>query len=128
MKRLCVLLIALAMVAIMVAPAAATWTRVMTMGNQPMFIQDDYNMYQWTSTVNNYPRHLIIDHSITAESYEFNSDIVDYDGGTRVGMIVPFLKSQVIGLFISNFNVDYYTLAPGSADHRFDLFFSMAAL
>lgn len=120
MKRLCVLLIALAMVAIMVAPAAATWTRVMTMGNQGMYIQDDYNVWQWTSTVNNYPRHLVIDHSIDADSYNFGD--VDYDGGTRVGMIVPFLKNQVLGVFISDFDVEWsFNIAP-DADQKIDLF------
>jgi hypothetical protein len=115
------------MVAIMVAPAAATWTRVMTMGNQQMFIQDDYNIWQWTSTVNNYPRHLIVDHSIDAESYEF-SDYTDYDGGTRLGMIVPFMKSSVLGVFVSDFDVEYGNipgadLTPGEADSRIDLFY-----
>ena len=86
MKRLCALLIALLVLG-MAVPAMATWTRVMTMGGQSMFIQDDYNIWTWTSTVNNYPRHLIVDHSISADMYNFNS--VDFDGETRVGMIVP---------------------------------------
>jgi len=129
MKRLCALLIALLVLA-MAVPAMATWTRVMTMGNQPMFIQDDYNIWSWTSTVNNYPRHMIVDHSIDAESYEFgdlgNSD-VDWDGGTRVGMIIPAFGTSVIGAFISDFDVDY-PFTPGTApandaDQYIDLFY-----
>jgi len=124
MKRLCALLIALLVLA-MAVPAMATWTRVMTMGNQPMFIQDDYNIWQWTSTVNNYPRHMIVDHSIDAESYEFGTE--DYDGSTRVGMVVPFMGTSVLGVFISDFDVDYpftTTSFPGNeANQYIDVFY-----
>lgn len=121
MKRLCVLILALALVAVMVAPALATWTRVVTMGNQNMFIQDDYNMWMWTSTVNNYPRHLIIDHSVSASALEFGS-YEDIDGGTRVGMVVPFLSHSVLGAFISDFDQEW-SLNPDEADQAIDLFY-----
>lgn len=124
MKRLCVLFLALALVSVMVAPAFATWTRVRTMGNQPMFIQDDYNIWNWTSTVNNYPRHLIIDHSVDASELEPSSagDFEDIDGGTRLGMVVPFMGTSVIGAFISDFDISW-ALTPGEADQRIDLFY-----
>lgn len=121
MKRLCVLILALAMVSIMVAPAFATWTRVATMGNQAQFIQDDHNIWTFTSTVNNYPRHLIIDHSIDADSYEFGVT-EDIDGGTRLGMIVPFMGHSVIGAFVSDFDFDW-GLNPSEADQKIDLFY-----
>ena len=128
MKRLCALLIALLVLA-MAVPAMATWTRVKTMGDQPMYIQDDYNIWFFTSTVNNYPRHLIVDHSIDAERYqEIGSE--DWDGSTRVGMIVPAFGSSVIGVFISNFDVDY-PFTPGGmateADQYIDLFYGYRA-
>jgi hypothetical protein len=94
MKRMCVLCVAL-FVLVMALPALATETRVETMGDQHMFIQDDYNIWTWTSTVNNYPRHLIVDH---------NSSGVSGDA-SRVGMIVPFMKNAVVGAFFSN---DYF--------------------
>lgn len=120
MKRLSVLLLALAMVSVMVAPAFATWTRVATMGNQSQFIQDDHNIWNFTSTVNNYPRHLIIDHSIDADSYGFGD--VDMDGSTRVGMIVPFMKQMVVGAFISNFDQDWSHNPTGDSPQKIDLF------
>lgn len=120
MKRLCVLILALALVAVMVAPAFATWTRVMTMGNQPMYIQDDYNIWNWTSTVNNYPRHLVIDHSIDAGSLDFGD--VEYGGSTRVGMIVPLRSQMVLGAFISNFDQDWSHNPTGDSPQKIDLF------
>jgi hypothetical protein len=120
MKRLCVLFLALALAVVMAAPAFATWTRVVTMGNQNMFIQDDNNIWMWTSTVNNYPRHLIIDHSIDGDSYSFGD--VEVDGSTRVGMIVPFLKQMVLGGFISNFDQDWSHNPTGDSPQKIDLF------
>lgn len=121
MKRLCVLILALALAVVMAAPAFATWTRVVTMGNQSQYMQDDYNIWNWTSTVNNYPRHLIIDHSVSASELEFGWG-EDIDGGTRVGMVVPFLKSSVIGAFISDFDYEW-GLEPSEADQKIDLFY-----
>ena len=116
MKRLCALLTAL-FVLTLALPALATLTRVSTMGEQFLFIQDDYNIWTWTSTVNNYPRHLIVDHN---GGYRYESSTVA--GGTRVGMIVPFLKSSVIGAFVSDGRADY-ALTPIGADQRLDLFY-----
>jgi hypothetical protein len=121
MKRLCVLILALAMAALLAVPAFATWTRVVTMGNQPMYIQDDQNVWMWPSTVNNYPRHLIIDHSVDASAMEFGY-AEDFDGGTRVGMIVPFMKHSVLGAYISNFDVEW-SLTPSEASQQIDLFY-----
>jgi hypothetical protein len=111
---MCLLCVAL-FVLVMALPALATETRVMTMGDQHMFIQDDYNIWNYTSTVNNYPRHLIVDHNNTG-----------YSGGSRVGMIVPFMKNAVVGAFFSD---DYLPLPyswywPGQ---RIDLFYGYRA-
>lgn len=125
MKRLCVLILALALAVFMTAPAFATWTRVVTMGNQSMYIQDDYNIWGFTSTVNNYPRHLIIDHSIDASAYEFGVG-EDIDGSTRLGMIVPFMRSMVLGAFISDFDYEW-GLEPDEADQKLDLFWGYRA-
>jgi hypothetical protein len=122
MKRLCVLILALALVAVMVAPALATWTRVATMGNQGQFIQDDYGIWTWTSTVNNYPRHLIIDHSIDAGSGNLPGAPMGTFGGTQVGMIIPFLGHSVLGAFINNY-IDAWALAPNAAAQNIDLFY-----
>lgn len=116
MKRVCILCIAL-FVLVMALPAMATETRVMTMGNQSLFIQDDYNIWHFTSTINNYPRHLIVDHNGTG-----------YDGdATRVGMIVPFMKNAVVGAFFSN---DYFPISQspiGWPGQRLDLFYGYRA-
>jgi hypothetical protein len=88
---MCVLCVAL-FVLVMALPVLATETRVMTMGDQHMFIQDDYNIWSWTSTVNNYPRHLIVDHNDAGWS----------GSASRVGMIVPFMKNAVVGAFFSD--------------------------
>lgn len=125
MKRLCVLILALALAVFMTAPAFATWTRVVTMGNQVVYGQDDYNIWGFTSTVNNYPRHMIIDHSVDASDLEFGVG-EDIDGGTRVGMIVPFMKSMVLGAFISDFDYEY-GLEPDEADQKIDLFWGYRA-
>jgi len=125
MKRLCVLILALALAVFMTAPAFATWTRVVTMGNQVVYGQDDYNIWGFTSTVNNYPRHLIIDHSVDADELAFGVG-EDVDGGTRVGMIVPFMKNMVLGAFISDFDYEY-GLEPDEADQKIDLFWGYRA-
>jgi|WetSurSiteA1Bulk_404760.scaffolds.fasta_scaffold32661_1 hypothetical protein len=125
MKRLCVLILALALAAFMVTPAFATWTRVVTMGDQTMFIQDDYNIWMWPSTVNNYPRHLIIDHSVDASAAGFGFT-ESTSGGTRLGMIVPFMKKSVLGAFVSDFQTSW-GFTPSSADQRIDLFYGYRA-
>jgi hypothetical protein len=101
---------------VMALPALATETRVMTMGDQHMFIQDDYNIWTWTSTVNNYPRHLIVDHN--------NSGW--YGDASRVGMIVPFMKNAVVGAFFSNDMIptDYSWFWPSQ---KLDLFYGYRA-
>jgi len=135
MKRLCVLILALALAVFMTAPAFATWTRVVTMGNQVVYGQDDYNIWGFTSTVNNYPRHLIIDHSVSASDLEFGLT-ESINGGTRLGMIVPFMKNMVLGAFISDFSQDYGSFTPGGggspitdgfADQKIDLFWGYRA-
>jgi len=98
----------------MALPVMATETRVETMGNQHLFIQDDYNIWTWTSTVNNYPRHLIVDHNGIS------------GGESRVGMIVPFMKNAVIGAFFSDANYNL-TYAPMPANQRLDLFYGYRA-
>lgn len=115
MKRVCVLCVAL-FVLVMALPAMATMTRVMTMGDQYMFIQDDYNIWTFTSTVNNYPRHLIVDHG-----QNFFGDVA------RVGVITPFMKSGVLGAFVSDdsFTPEY---GPMAADQRLDLFYGYRAV
>jgi len=114
MKRMCVLCVAL-FVLVMALPALATETRVMTMGDQHMFIQDDYNIWTWTSTVNNYPRHLIVDHNAHG-----------YSGGTQLGMIVPFMKNAVAGAFFSDdyMPLDFSYYYPGQ---KMDLFYGYRA-
>jgi hypothetical protein len=100
----------------MALPALATETRVMTMGDQHMFIQDDYNIWTWTSTVNNYPRHLIVDHNQSGWSGD----------ASRVGMIVPFMKNAVIGAFFSDdyAPTDFSWYWPGQ---KIDLFYGYRA-
>jgi len=114
MKRMCVLCVAL-FVLVVALPALATETRVQTMGDQRLFIQDDYNIWNYTSTVNNYPRHLIVDHN--------NSG---YTGDSRVGMIVPFMKNAVLGAFFSDdaIPLDFAWYWPGQ---RIDLFWGYRA-
>jgi hypothetical protein len=115
MKRLCVLCIALFIFALTL-PVMATETRVQTMGDQQLFIQDDFNIWTWTSTVNNYPRHLIVDHN---SAYSLNSAA---SGSSRVGMIVPFMKNAVVGAFVSDGGIDN-AFFPLDADQRIDLFY-----
>lgn len=119
MKRLCVLCIAL-FILVMALPVMATETRVQTMGDQQLFIQDDYNIWTWTSTVNNYPRHLIVDHN---DAYSLSSSAF---GSTRVGMIVPFMKNAVLGAFVSDGEMDT-DFFPLTADQRIDLFYGYRA-
>jgi hypothetical protein len=122
MKRLCVLCIAL-FVCLMAMPVLATETRVQTMGDQQLFIQDDFNIWTWTSTVNNYPRHLIVDHN---DAYTLSNTA---SGSTRVGMIVPFMKNAVLGAFVSDgtFGEPLSLFAPVSAAQRIDLFYGYRA-
>jgi len=119
MKRMCVLCVAL-FVLVMALPALATETRVHTMGDQQLFIQDDFNIWTWSSTVNNYPRHLIVDHN---DAYTL-SNTVEF-GNTRVGMIVPFMKNAVVGAFVSD--GEFLDLAPVSIQQKIDLFYGYRA-
>jgi hypothetical protein len=101
----------------MAVPAMATLTRVSTMGDQFLFIQDDYNIWTFASTVNNYPRHLVVDHNGAYRYDSFNNG-----GSTRLGMIVPFLSSSVIGAFIGDAE-DEIPLMADDIDRRLDLMY-----
>lgn len=122
MKRICQIFCISLFVLALATTAMATGTRVMTMGDQDMFITDDYNVWHWTSTVNNYPRHMIADVWSTQSSVPGA-----FSGYTRIGMIMPFMSNGVIGAFISDQRADvgsFFTndSDPRDVDSRIDLF------
>jgi hypothetical protein len=116
MKRICTIFCISIFVLAIASSAMATGTRVMTMGDQNMFITDDANIWHWTSTVNNYPRHMIVDHYGA-----YVNDPYQDDGESRVGMIMPFMKDGVLGVFASDAEVDW-PFSPRDAESRVDLF------
>lgn len=118
MKRVCQIFCISLFVLAMATTAMATGTRVGTMGSQGMFITDDYNIWHWTSTVNNYPRHMIVDY----ESAMFQNDFAG-SGDTRIGMIMPFMKDGVLGVFVGDESASIPSTFNGrNANSRIDLF------
>ena len=113
MKRVCQIFCISLFVLALATSAMATGTRVMTMGNQHMFITDDYNIWHWTSTVNNYPRHLIVD----VESAEWDAP-TNTSSDTRAGMIMPFMGDGVIGLFVSDASAHWNSYFSNDSDPR----------